>query len=458
MAPRFPLCQLVLAAALLLSCGACQGDDALSDAANLGARNPIIPNQVSGGNPNDPALREGTDREARALTSEEAAAARVERRVRAEALWREAAATQDAERAEEIYAEIAEDYPDYNRAAQARYRQGVAAFRQQDYAVAFDALKAYMRIAPVSRHQKTIERMIFEGGARTIGQEREGLLSIFGTDDRAIDMLTFVAQNFPTGAYPDDALYLLGRHYQEEDEHDIAALTYKDLLQRYPTSEWSYMARLALGDTYLERDQGEPYHAGFVDRDPREKLPNEQAKAFLGPVKSGLVLALEQFETFIRGVGRDPRRRVEYASHLRYAQQRARQIRTSLSQKDARTSRWYAAQGDPNAARLYAESAQRHLQGGVTIPPAGAPPAAGAGRARPVGPLAEPPPEAGSGAAWSGGSPDGAPVEAVPFEDAPYSPPPEDPMGGARVVRDPPPPTDAPVPADSGGAGAPPAG
>ncbi len=414
-----PLC-FAVALAATFPLAACSGDgvgtDALSNIANLGAADPWIPNQVAGGDRNDPALRRGTDREAGGdpVTAAEAEALRRERMQQATTMWSQAERTGDPEDAETIYREIADEFPEFARAAEARYRSGVQAFRRRAWYESFESLKSYMQIAPVNPHLKDIERMIFEGGRRLLAENREGTFSFFASDENATSMLTYVAQAFPAGLYADDALYVLGRHYQGEREYDTAALTYKQLLIAHPQSEWVYMSRLALGDTYLERDQGEPYHAGFVDRDPRESLPRAEAAAFMGPVKSGPELALEQFEAFLDVVRPDPVRRTEYAQHVAYAEGRVRQIRGALAAKERRTADFYRRSGDANAARIYEDAARRILAGhGAEPAPALAPDAA----------FETPPPVTGPGQ-W------------------PTSPPPIDPAtAGAMEFPAPPPPS-----------------
>lgn len=418
MAPSLPLRpgpRLGCLALLVVTLGGCSGGglgvDPLSDIANIGAKNPLIPNQVAGGDPDDPALRRGTDREAGTdpVTAAEAEALRRERMQQAATLWANAERTQDPEDAADLYAEIAEEYPEYARAAEARYRAGVQAYRRRAWYESFDQLRSYMQVAPVNPHLKDIERMIFEGGRRLLAENREGTFSMFKSDEGATTMLSYVAQAFPAGLYADDALYVLGRHYQGEREPDTAALTYRQLIISYPDSEWVYMTRLALGDTYLERDQGEPYHAGFVDRDPRERLPSAEAAPFAGPVKSGPELALEQFEAFLDAVRMDPRRRVEYAQHVTYAEGRARQIRQALAAKERRTAAFYRSNGDGNAARVYEEAAQRWLAGRTDAPTV----------VVPGGPMAEPPPLPGSGAGWPTAPVDTTAPSSVPYEPAP---------------------------------------
>lgn len=387
---RLPLLRHA-APGLCLVLAACQseGGDALSDLANLGAKSPPIHNQVAGGDASDPALRGHTDRNLPppVLDKAEVAALQAERRRIAESLWARANQERIADEQADLYADLAEDYPDSVHAAESRFREGEAAFRAGDYSRAFTALRTYMQIAPVNPYQASVERMVFEGGRRMLEEPGGGLLDVFRSDDTALSMLQFVAQNFPAGNYPDDALWVLGRHFQGEGEHESAMLSFKEILIRYPHSEWTHMTRLALGDTYLERDGGEAYEAGFVDRDPRVALPSPEMAPRAGPVKSALVMGLDQFETFLENVRAEPRLHAEYASHVAYAETRTRQIRAGLAAKDERTARYYRDRGSMQAAQLHARSAARWRSGGhggasvvadlpaeTTAPPAASPP------------------------------------------------------------------------------------
>ena len=353
---------LLFLAAAGLMLGACTTDSGGGGALNsLGAETPLIPNQVSGGD-RDRMARDAAARqqaELDAMTPEEVRAARAQRKREADALWARAQSTGNTEEAIDLYDQLGDDYPESPNAAEARYREAVYLWRQREYLDAFDEFERYMSNAPINPHLKQIERMVFYAGVTLLDRGA----SLFRSDEPALEMLRFVAQNFPRGSYADDALYRLGRYYQGQREWDIAVLSYKELLINHPRSEWIYMTRLAMGDTYLQRDQGRNYHAGFVDRDPRQELPAEEAAAFAGPVRSGLELALEQFEVFLERIEADPTRRAEYGQHIQYARGRCQQIRGALAEKERRTAQWYQQQGDPRAAALYNRAAQSWLDG-----------------------------------------------------------------------------------------------
>lgn len=282
-----------------------------------------------------------------------------ERNRQATALWNRAeAARGDAAKAD-IYETIADDFPEYPRAADARYREGLHLYRAGDWMDSIDALQAYMQIAPVNPNIPEVEEMIYRAALARLNSSG-GLLSIFQDDGVALDALRYVAMTFPAGEYPDDALLTVGRYYQRDPEElQRAMLYFKELLLRYPDSEWSFEARRALGETYALRDQGTPYHAGFVDRDPREEVPpDEAAQAHAGPVRSGLEMAAGEYDKYLERIERDPGRQAEYAAQVARVEEQRRRAREALAQKDLRTARWYAERGEQRAAEVYRRSAR----------------------------------------------------------------------------------------------------
>ena len=348
------------------------GDNALDTISRLGGTkdngNPFIPNQVAGGDPNDPGLR-GRRRNAsnQRLSREELDKLIEDRRRQGDAMWETANRTDDPSDAAVRFNSFAAGVPEHPRAAEAKYRQGRRHFDAGEYDAAFESLKTYMRIAPVNRHLKEVESLIYYSGVRHLQGARSGFLGgAFKNDDTGLEALEFVHTHFPAGERADDSLLALARYYQKKRDYDASVLHYKELLLKYPDSEWSFLARIGLGDAYLARDTGEPYHAGYVDRDPREKVRKGLEKR-AGNVKSAGELALEQYEFFLRRIESDPGRKTEYARHVAYVTKRVRDVRTSLAAKDRRTAAWYAAHGQPQAARLYEQSARRWLAGQQSV-------------------------------------------------------------------------------------------
>jgi outer membrane protein assembly factor BamD (BamD/ComL family) len=433
--------------ALLLACGA--GCLSACNAVGGNPRRPLqVPNTVSGGTrgggrpegPNLERMREDDDFERRRVLAEKEEERKREE-AKAEALWRSAQALEgrDPEDAADAYQELGVDYPTHPSVHEAHYREAVLRFQSGDWNGTQRALEAYMRVAPVNPHLPEVERMLYESGTRILVNAR-GLKGVFRSKKRGFDALNFVADHFPAGRYPDDALIALGDEYVAEGDFETAALQYQELLLRFPDSEWSFMARLKLGDAQLARDQGAPYHAGYVDLDPRGRTDDAYKQS--RPVRSCVAAALEQYEKFLERVQVDPARRAEYATHVAYAQGRATECRRRLADKDRRTAAWYGGE----AGRMYEESARGIERGAalsrtggpnggaVPMPPPTARPATPSPR-----PPAPPPPTVPT------------PVEPLPTPKPTLPPPPEPPAPPVSPAEEPttPRPPPAPRPEDA---------
>lgn len=386
-----------LSQSLLVLCvalGGCAGvsgpevPEFLSQLGGASTGTPVIPNQVSGGNPGGapaPGSR-AAQLAARGLTAQDLA----DRRADADALWARANATTDVGDAGDLYADLASDFPEHPQAAEAMYRHGLARYRQGAYTEAIQTLVAYMASVPVNQHLPEVEEMLYTSGLEELSPG-SGIASIFRSNEIALNTLDYVAQTFPAGSYADDALLKLAEYYQREEEWALAVLHYKELLIRYPDSEWSFVGLLGLADSYLQRDQGDPYHAGFVDLDPRETYPNERAETFGADVKSSLQMALENYEAFLERIERDPARRGEYATQVAYAQRMRMEIRNAIAAKDLRIARWYRAKGDVQGARTYLRYAAAYsdtANGRAALAELGGTPAAPAVRPQPTLPPA----------------------------------------------------------------------
>lgn len=407
------------------------------------------PSAVSGGTRGggrpaapDPAAVKVEEDALAAKARAEAEAAKAAQAREADALWNRAEARRDPEDAADDYRKLATDHKDSPRAEEARWRAAVKYFEAGEWSQCLAALDIYTKDFPVNPHLADAERMTYDAALRHYDEAHTGLSRIFKSDQASFDALASIVDRFPQGQYPDDALLTLGELYRRKEDYAVAALQYRNLLIRYPDSEWSFQARLRLGDVYLARDQGAPYHAGYVDLDPRE--PTNPAASASRPVRSCVEAALVEYETFLERIAADPARRAEYASDVSYAQERVAECRRRLAEKDRAIAGFYGARGQGTAANAY-ERFAGNVEGGkawsdgLSSPPAPrtTPPAA----TGPVSPPVVSPPVVAP--------PVVRPPVAPPVVPPPVTPPPVTPP----VVRPPvivpptaPPPMPAPPP------------
>ncbi len=341
---------------------ACQGGAAEGRDLFSGNPDPGVPYQspsaVSGGTRGggrpaapDPVRVAEEDAAFAAKQKAEADAAKLAEARKADALWAEAEAERDADDAADVYRKLATDHKDSPRAEEARWRSAVKYFEAGEWSDALSALDVYTKDFPVNPHLADAERMMYDASLKHYDESSSGLGKIFKSNQASFDTLTSIVDRFPHGQYADDALLMLGEYYRRKEDYASAALQYRNLLIRYPDSEWSFQARLRLGDVYLARDQGSPYHAGYVDLDPREPL-SPQASA-TRPVRSCLEAALAEYEIFLERIAADPARRAEYAGDVAYARERAADCRRRLADKDRAVAGYYSSRGQATAADAY---------------------------------------------------------------------------------------------------------
>jgi outer membrane protein assembly factor BamD (BamD/ComL family)/predicted small secreted protein len=350
---------LLSACLLLTACRTTSGPDFGAAGEALRGNDTLqLPGQYAGGGgvPGGTGVRDA----APPPSAQQVQALEARRLEQARALWQRAESAQSPAQKAGLYEAIADGYPEFPNAAEARYRQGRNEYLAHAYMDSVRTLEEYMQIAPVNPHLGDIEEMIYDSGVRYIRNKGGFFANIFKTDEDGLNALRYVAASFPAGDYADDALLFLGNYYRDDQEPDTAVLMYKELLMRYPDSEWSFEARKGLASTYAARDQGPPYNAGFVDRDPREDVPDDpRAEAHAGPVKSSLELAIGQYDRFIERIDRDPGRCGEYTLQVDEVKRQRQIAREKLALKDDRVAAYYAKRGDKNAALVYRRSAAR---------------------------------------------------------------------------------------------------
>jgi len=422
--PSAILLPLVLAS-LPLAAGACSGSGANS-------RTPLeVPNAVSGGTrgggrPDSPSLERMAESEAIARTDREreAAAERAEEQKKADELWNAALRKQasDPEDAADDFKELAEKHKTSPHAEEARWLAADGYFRAGEWNDTIGVLEEYLKTNPVNPHLPQVERMLYESSIQVFAGAR-GFSGIFRSRQKGYDGLKAIVERVPEGAYADDALLALGDQYVDEMDYETAALQYRNILLRYPDSEWSFRARLKLADAYLARDQGPAYHAGYVDIDPRTPVTPQSSAS--RPVRSVVEAALEQYQAFLDRIAADPGRRAEYANEVAYAERKVIECRQRLADKDRTIAQWCAGRGQATAAATYERFATNAVEGRTWCSgfQAGATPSPSSGT--PPSSSPRPPP---------------APAPLPPSVTRPPLPPPPAPMPAPVPTPTPPPP------------------
>ena len=383
-------------AAIPVTVGACSGSGG-NPRIPLDTPNAVSGGTRGGGRPEGPSLERMAESEriAREEREKKAADERTAEAKRADELWADALRKQatDPEDAADDFKELAEEHKTSPHAEEARWLAAEGYFRAQEWSDTIGVLIEYLKTNPVNPHLPDVERMLYESSVHVFEGAR-GFSGIFRSRKSGYDGLKAIVERVPQGTYADDALLALGDQYVDEEDYETAALQYRNLLLRYPDSEWSFRARLKLADAYLARDQGPAYHAGFVDVDPRTPV-TPQATA-TRPVRSVVEAAKEEYQAFLDRIAADPGRRAEYANEVAYAQRMVAECRSRLAAKNQVIADWCAGRGQAGAAECYQRFAQNEVEGRPWSAgmPAGAPgaPAPGTPPPPPPPPPSRPPP------------------------------------------------------------------
>jgi tetratricopeptide (TPR) repeat protein len=119
----------------------------------------------------------------------------------------------------------------------------IAAESQVELGLDVKALKNYRRIletAPWSPNVVAIERRLFELGMRLLYDERYG--GFFDSRGRGVEVMTLLQVYFRHSDLADDALRHVADHFAVVEEWFEASLTYEQLVDEYPDSEWAERA------------------------------------------------------------------------------------------------------------------------------------------------------------------------------------------------------------------------
>ncbi|MFT7462600.1 MAG: tetratricopeptide (TPR) repeat protein [Pseudohongiellaceae bacterium] len=104
---------------------------------------------------------------------------------------------------------------------------------------AFKNYRQLLETAPWSPHVVSIERRLFEIGERLLYDERYG--GFFDSRGRGVEVLTLLQVHYRHSDLADDALRDIAAYFASEgiEEWLEASLTYEQLFDEYPDSEWA---------------------------------------------------------------------------------------------------------------------------------------------------------------------------------------------------------------------------
>ena len=107
---------------------------------------------------------------------------------------------------------------------------------------AFKNYRTLLETAPWSPHVVAIERRLFEIGERLLYDERYG--GFFDSRGRGVEVMTLLQVHYRHSDLADDALRHVADYFASEEIEEWleASLTYEQLVEDYPESEWAELS------------------------------------------------------------------------------------------------------------------------------------------------------------------------------------------------------------------------
>ncbi len=130
---------------------------------------------------------------------------------------------------------------------------------------AFKNYRTLLETAPWSPHVVTIERRLFEIGERLLYDERYG--GFFDSRGRGVEVMTLLQVHFRHSDLADDALHHIAEFFASEENEEWleASLTYEQLFDEYPESEWAERSLWLAANCRLKLVYGPGYdHNGLL--------------------------------------------------------------------------------------------------------------------------------------------------------------------------------------------------
>ena len=230
--------------------------------------------------------------------------------------------------AADAFAELWQEYPTHELAADARFYEAESRYGQGKYNGAFVKYKRYLGDHPLSPHAPLIQRRLYDIGTYLVETGMQGWwLGMFKDTSEGVDVLDYLVSAFPNGDLADDSLIFAADAEARMGSHADAIHHLQDLIDLYPGSEWALEARLRLGRSYRALNRGLHYDADALER------------------------AHAQLRSYIDLVERDPERAVEYAELLDSARAEAQEILELLASKRLEQASYYLKTGKTEAAQ-----------------------------------------------------------------------------------------------------------
>ena len=166
------------------------------------------------------------------------------------------------EKAEEIFASVAEKAGRSPEAAEALFERGEALRAMGEDEEALESYEAVLQRRPrLELLKRTLDRKYQLGLDFLQGNASRYFLGIIPYTSSAfgVKILDDLVREFPFESFSDDALYSIANYYFREEEWEEARPVYERLIESYPKSEWVPPAYFQLGKAIFNGIKGFRY-------------------------------------------------------------------------------------------------------------------------------------------------------------------------------------------------------
>jgi outer membrane assembly lipoprotein YfiO len=171
-----------------------------------------------------------------------------------EAAW-ESYNVEKYETASHLAAYVPEFHPDSEVAEEALFLAGDSSYRMGELWQSFTYFKELLSRYPLSQYVRDIAERDFLIGEYFL----EGDVGFFTNRDSGVKVMTHLVTNFSHHELADDAQMAMAEYFFREEEYEDSAINYKELLKRYPNSEWAEKATVRLGLSHFNVSKGHSY-------------------------------------------------------------------------------------------------------------------------------------------------------------------------------------------------------
>jgi len=161
---------------------------------------------------------------------------------------------------------VVDAVPESDFAAEAAFLAAEADLLAGNTRRALNAFKEYVQTYRFSAYLGRVEERIFEIGKRYLDGELRSFFGLFSNRGRGVSAFEFLLENFPRGRRAAEAQRLLGAYYFEREKYEDALREYRDLIERFPESEWVPLAHFRIGMCYIRQSRGPVYDVSLLQR------------------------------------------------------------------------------------------------------------------------------------------------------------------------------------------------